>query len=275
MPDRIIRAGLLESDRWLDLRDSTERLAYVAALLKADDLGTLDATDGALVRLWGGPCNVHSREEAVKVLEALAAQDLVRTYTADGKRYIFVPRFRQRFRARTLKRPAPPAELLVDEPAILANLNEINARTEKMTGNCPQGADNCQASAPEVVVEGVVEGVETKAAKPARPRSGSARQRFDPLSVELPAGITPDAWRQLVEHRREIRHPLTRLATGRMIERLAALQAQGHDVAGLIAASIRAGWRDVFPPKAGASPPAAGGTSITFADRDYTRGFPS
>ncbi len=176
MPDRIVRAGLLESDRWLDLRDNTERLSYVAVLLKADDLGTLDATDGALVRLWSGPCNVRSREEAVAILEALRAQDLVRVYTAGGKRYIFIPRFRQRFRARTLKRPAPPAEILADEPAVLSNLNEIKARTEKMPGNCPQPAGNGQASAPVVVVEGVVEGEEKTA--PASPPPEPAEQDF-------------------------------------------------------------------------------------------------
>lgn len=158
MPSRIIRDALLESDRWLSLADPAERLAYVALLLKADDLGTTDATDGQLVRFWREPCNVKGPEDALLILNALADADLVRVYEAGGKRLVFIPRFRQRFRARTFRRPPPPESLLRDEPEVLENIQQIKTKLGKMPDKVPtddrQLADNCPAFAP--VAEDVV-----------------------------------------------------------------------------------------------------------------------
>lgn len=160
MPNRIVRDSLLDSDRWLSLANPAERLAYVALLLKADDLGTADATDGQLVRFWREPCNVKGPEDALLILNALADADLVRLYEAGGKRLVFIPRFRQRFRARTFRRPPPPESLLSDEPEILENIRQINARFRKMPDSrLPddrQLSNGCQAPAPVVVVEDVV-----------------------------------------------------------------------------------------------------------------------
>ena len=158
MPSRIIRDTLLESDRWLSLANPAERLAYVVLLLKADDLGTADATDGQLIRFWREPCNVDRAEDARLILDALADADLVRPYEAAGKRLVFIPRFRQRFRARTFRRPPPPESLLGDEPEILENIRQINARFRKMPDSRPpddrQLSNGCQTPAP--VVEDVV-----------------------------------------------------------------------------------------------------------------------
>lgn len=168
MPSRVIRSELLESDRWLGLTHAVERLAYVVLLLRADDLATCDASDGQLVRWWRDPCGVKGREDALRILEALAEADLVRPYEADGKRYVFIPRFRQRFRARSFKRPPPPEALLHDEQVVLENIKEIKDRTQKMSVNCRSTArhvtDNCPSVAPVVVGEG--EDVNTSAASP-------------------------------------------------------------------------------------------------------------
>lgn len=162
MPSRLIREPLLESDRWLGLAHPVERLAYVVLLLRADDLATADATDGQLMRLWREPCNLKGREDAKRILQALADADLVRIYEADGKRLVFIPRFRQRFRAGTFRRPPPPENLLSDEPDVLENIRQIKARLRKMPDNRPTDArqltGGCQASAPVVVVEGEDEG---------------------------------------------------------------------------------------------------------------------
>jgi hypothetical protein len=50
MPDRVIRDELLESERWLGLKDNADRLAYVALLLRADTYG--NRLDRAAVRVW-------------------------------------------------------------------------------------------------------------------------------------------------------------------------------------------------------------------------------
>src|SRR5260370_7814598 len=52
MPDRIIRDELLESERWLTLKDNADRLAYLALLLKTDTLGNFEAGEYRLLRLW-------------------------------------------------------------------------------------------------------------------------------------------------------------------------------------------------------------------------------
>ncbi|MFZ5558687.1 MAG: hypothetical protein ACOZDY_18560 [Pseudomonadota bacterium] len=188
MPSRVIREALLESDRWLSLAHPVERLAYVALLLRVDDLGTYDASDGQLVRTWRDVCNVKGRDDALKILNGLVDADLVRTYDVDGKRFIYIPRFKQRFRARTFLRPPPPDSLLHDEPDVLENIRQIKERTAQMPDTRPTGdghmPDECPARAPVVGV-GVVVGV----VKPE-----SARKRA-PTAFSGPETI-PEDWRQ-------------------------------------------------------------------------------
>lgn len=152
MPARVIRDSVLESDRWLSLAHPVERLAYVVLLLKVDDLATCDASDGQLVRMWRDACNVKGRDDALLILQALNDADLVRVYESEGKRYIFVPRFRQRFRANSLRRPLPPENLLHDEPEVLQNIRQIKAKTSGMSDNgrtaAGQASDTCQSLAP-------------------------------------------------------------------------------------------------------------------------------
>lgn len=117
MPNRIVRDELLQSDRWLDLPSPTERLAYMVLLLKADDFGLLEGGATRLFRQWRDACNLRHVEDADKLLGSLHEQDLVRIYEVDGKRYLFIPRFRQFTRAKKSRCPAPPPALVQDEPA--------------------------------------------------------------------------------------------------------------------------------------------------------------
>lgn len=104
MPDRIVRDELLESDRWLELARNTHRLAFIVLLLRVDGLGNLEAGLPRLCRLWAclGGC---TREQAIETLQALTDADLIRLYDVDKKRYLHIPRFRQRLRS--LRRIAP------------------------------------------------------------------------------------------------------------------------------------------------------------------------
>lgn len=162
MPSRIVREALLESDRWLGLAHPVERLAYIVLLLNVDDLGTAEASNGQLMRLWREPRNLKNIDDAQRLLQSLADADLARVYTMDGKRYLFLPRFRQRFRARTFRCLPPPESLLRDEPDVAENIRQINNRTQKMTDNNPSHAGqltgNGQTAAPVGVGVVVVEG---------------------------------------------------------------------------------------------------------------------
>lgn len=107
MPNRILRAELWDSDRFLDLPDNTHRVCYVRLISRADDLANLPATDGELVRLWRD-FGVESRQKAAAILSALCDADLVRLYDADGKRFAHLPRFNQRVRHVRNIHPASP-----------------------------------------------------------------------------------------------------------------------------------------------------------------------
>jgi hypothetical protein len=107
MPSRMIRDTLLGSDRFLGLPDNTARMCFVACMLTADDRGNLEASPGALVRLWRD-FGVDSNAKAVSTSQFLADQDLIRLYQVDGKQYIHVPRFGQRMRSFKRACPASP-----------------------------------------------------------------------------------------------------------------------------------------------------------------------
>jgi hypothetical protein len=94
MPDRVIRAELLNSEAWLALKDNADRLAYLSCLLGADTLGNMPAGLHRCVHAWR-PYGIDTPEKAAKTLSDLADVDLVRLYTADSKQYLHIPRFKQ------------------------------------------------------------------------------------------------------------------------------------------------------------------------------------
>ena len=98
MTDRILRDKLLRSDRWLDMPRNTHRLAFICLIPSADPLGNMEASDGRMWRLWREPLKLDDRSAVPEILEKLVAADLIRLYEADGKRYLHIPRYRQRLR---------------------------------------------------------------------------------------------------------------------------------------------------------------------------------
>lgn len=112
MPDRIIRDELLDSERWVGLSDDTCKLAYVAILLRCDALGNYPADLFRLRRLWRD-LQIGTDEIAAKRLNELADHGLVQLYDADGKRFLHIPRFRQRLRY--VKRIYPPSPWTSDQ----------------------------------------------------------------------------------------------------------------------------------------------------------------
>jgi len=99
MPDRIIRDELLESERWLSLKDNADRLAFIALLLRADSLGNFTAEPFRLMRLWRD-FGINTVALVAKTLAELADHDLVRLYgekLATGQSSLLhIPRFGQR-----------------------------------------------------------------------------------------------------------------------------------------------------------------------------------
>lgn len=116
MSDRIVRDELLESERWLGLRDNTARVCYLTLILRSDALGNLEAHTPRLIRLWRD-YGVASAMAVEGTLEELINHDLIRLYEAevDGviHRYIHIPRTRQNLRY--LKRVFPLSPWTTDK----------------------------------------------------------------------------------------------------------------------------------------------------------------
>lgn len=124
----MIRPGLLESERFLTLPDDRCRLAFVAAILKADDLGNLEANPGDLRRLWRD-LGADNLPEVERIRAELARADLIRCYEVDGKSYAHLPRFRQRLRYYKRANPRPPAHIEDKEISEIMRKQSDQSRT--------------------------------------------------------------------------------------------------------------------------------------------------
>jgi len=118
---RLIRDDVLDSERVHKLAPPG-RWLYVALLLLADDVGLLELNSFKIGRKSG----IEGAEQTA-FLDQMAELDLIRVYTAAGKRYAFIPRYRQRLQIKRSKCPTPPAEVLFDDPDAF---NKIKALAE-------------------------------------------------------------------------------------------------------------------------------------------------
>lgn len=109
MPDRIIRDELLTSERYWSVCIEAQQL-FTHLLLRADSLGRYSGKNFT-IRMSCYPG--HARNPAIieKFLSDLHDADLIRLYTVDGERFIFIPRYRQRLRYTNSKYPEPPKEI--------------------------------------------------------------------------------------------------------------------------------------------------------------------
>jgi hypothetical protein len=122
VPDRLIRDEILESERWLRLKDNADRLAFIALLLKADSYGNFSADAFRLMRLWRD-FGINNEPHACKTLTELADADLVRLYEVDGKAYLHIPRFGQR--ARYFKRVFPISPWTIEHKQEVTNNSPV------------------------------------------------------------------------------------------------------------------------------------------------------
>jgi hypothetical protein len=123
MPNRLIRDEMLESEAILSLPIEA-RWFYVTILLSADDVGLFEATSFKLARR----ADIR-RESGDKLLQMLADADLIRLYEVAGKRYGFIPKFRQRIQIKYPKHPLPPKALMEGDDDALNKINELGAKT--------------------------------------------------------------------------------------------------------------------------------------------------
>lgn len=108
MSDKIIRDELLRSHRYQALSSDTAKLLFTHLLLASDHLSNAEATTTNLSIIMG---RSMTEEVSATLLSELADRDLIRIYHDNGKRYIHIPRSRQRIRFLTSKHPRPPESI--------------------------------------------------------------------------------------------------------------------------------------------------------------------
>lgn len=108
MANRIVRDGVLDSERYLALAHDCERLLFLELLLLADDFALVPVGYTTLARK-ASSCLRRNEDAVAAMLMALADRDLIRPYESEaGSRFAWIPRFRNTPRAKRPKFPVPP-----------------------------------------------------------------------------------------------------------------------------------------------------------------------
>jgi hypothetical protein len=108
MANRVVRDGVLDSERYLGLAHDSERLLFLELLLLADDFG-LVPTNFIFLSRKAASCLGKGDGAVAAMVSALADKDLLRCYTSESDtRHGWIPRFRNPPRARKPKFALPP-----------------------------------------------------------------------------------------------------------------------------------------------------------------------
>lgn len=69
----------------------------------------------------------------------------------------------------------------------------------------------------------------------------------EPKAFLLPDWLASDIWHEFIEHRRQLKAPMTDTAKARAIAKLSGLKDEGHDPAAVLDQSMVNGWKGLFP----------------------------
>jgi hypothetical protein len=172
MSDKLVRDEVLRSHRYVSLSSDTAKLLFWHLMLSSDSLSNAEATTTSLSIIMARSV---SEEAAAALLAELADHDLVRLYEADGKRYVHIPRSRQRIRYLRGKHPRPPRAIEDNEIA------ELIAKVGIKSG----GSQTEDIPPPETVAQG-------RTKQEARGRSDPQAEQREPHEVnDLQSKVGP------------------------------------------------------------------------------------
>lgn len=162
MPRRLIRDGILTSDR-IDSLDANAERFYYRLLLVVDDYARFSA-DLRILRSSVFPLKDDIRTaDIARWLAACEKAGLVRLYMVAGKEYLEIQDFRQTIRAKESKFPPPPQHSGCDTDAThmhrtrTAHVPEDGDEDEDEDGNTGRGAP---ALPPPVTISGYPQNVD-------------------------------------------------------------------------------------------------------------------
>jgi len=250
MPNRIIREGVLFSERYHEL-GLEARLLFFELLLSADDYGLVHLSP-AWLRMHCPIAQAIDRGRLLKLIAELCDAHLLITYQHLLITYGYIPRFGNAPRARRPKFPIPPDSL---------GGNEIKDLMQKLHSRCSADAVQmhgvCSGSALETETETALPNSKpmtevnqeeskskSKAKAPPAPKRASA-----PLPVNgqnLPDWLPAEPWEAWVDMRKRIRKPLTPRAEKLAVTHLAKLRDLGHDPAVVLDQSTMGNWTGLY-----------------------------
>ena len=85
-----------------------------------------------------------------------------------------------------------------------------------------------------------------------------AKRADDLKQYPIPDNVPYDLWCTLVDHRREIKKPMTERAAKMMSKKLGDMAARGVNLRAAVEQTITAGWQDVYEPRNYSKPRGAG-----------------
>lgn len=130
MPNRIVRDGLLDSQRYWNCTIEARQL-YVHLLLLADDLGCVSLAPVFIARRCFDERPSQAKLDGL--IAQLHDQDLLRLYRSGDAPYGFIPKFRQRLQCVRPKHPAPPREIYADDEDALEKFSKIITKSKNPT----------------------------------------------------------------------------------------------------------------------------------------------
>lgn len=245
VPNRILRSKLLQSERFLDLKNNTHRLCYIVCVLEADDLGNFEANDRDLTRIWG-EFGIDTTAKAAQVWDDLASVDLVRPYTVGRKRYGHLPRWRQRLRHYKHTIPRPPPEIECNEISALLGKTSDERQTDVRRTSDERQTDDGRASD--------VRRPEEKRSEVKRSEGKGRKAKDAPAAPSLPDWLDPGIWQDYLAMRTTKRAPNSARALGMAIRELETLRHAGYPPNSVLEQSIFRGWTALYPLKANGGP---------------------
>jgi hypothetical protein len=211
MPNRILREGILTSDR-VDQLDASAEVFYRRLMSKVDDHGLYDARP-SILRASLYPLRVDRVREAdiSRSLAACQSAGLLALYQHDGKPYL------QMLDTKWQTRSEPKFPV-------------------------PQATDNSCAqliAAAPVFVFGVGD-VDEKARKRAT--------GFDAEAIELPEWLSREVWIAWCKDRKARKKPISEAGAKAQLAKLDGYRRDGHPAKEVIEHSIAGGYQGLFAP---------------------------
>lgn len=137
MPSRVIREGLLDSQRYWSVTIESRQL-FLHLMLLADDFGCVSLAPVFVRRRCFDDAPPVTKIDTL--LQHLFDADLLRIYEVDGARYGFIPRFGQRLRLMKQKYPFPSENITKDDSEATRKINEIKRNHSNVPDRRPTDA---------------------------------------------------------------------------------------------------------------------------------------